>query len=99
MANIYHVTTSEEWKQAQGAGEYSAASLATEGFIHCSLDHQVAGVLERYFKDKSNLVKLVIETSILKNHYVLEWSPSVNEQFPHIYGPINIDAVIEVIPL
>jgi uncharacterized protein (DUF952 family) len=99
MAIIYHVTTSDEWKQALRAAEYSAPSLATEGFIHCSLDHQVAGVLERYFKNKSGLLKLVIDTGKLRNKYVLEWSASTNEEFPHIYGTINTDAVIDVIPL
>ncbi|MCW3119843.1 MAG: hypothetical protein JWM28_3925 [Chitinophagaceae bacterium] len=99
MALIYHVTTKVEWKAALEKGFYEAASLATEGFIHCSEEQQVEGVLERYFNGKTDLVKLVIDTGKLTSHYVMEWSPSTRDTFPHIYGPINVDAVIKVIPL
>ena len=99
MAIIYHVTSAEEWNVAKEKGSYEAPSLRSEGFIHCSQDHQVAGVLERYFVGKDGLVKLVIDTDKLESRYVSEWSPSVQDTFPHIYGPINVSAVIEVIAL
>jgi uncharacterized protein (DUF952 family) len=99
MLIIYHVTAKSEWKAALKKGFYEAASLATEGFIHCSEKHQVTGVLERYFKDKTNLIKLVIETGKLTSPYVQEWSPSAKDTFPHIYGPINLDAVVETVEL
>ena len=99
MPIIYHVTTAAEWKSAQEKGFYEAASLKTEGFIHCSEQHQVAGVLERYFKDKNGLVKLVIDTSKLNSRYVQEWSPSTRDTFPHIYGPVNSEAVIDIVAL
>jgi len=99
MPIIYHVTTAAEWKSAQENGFYEAASLKTEGFIHCSEQHQVAGVLERYFKDKNGLVKLVIDTSKLSSRYVQEWSPSIRDTFPHIYGPVNTEAVIDIVAL
>jgi uncharacterized protein (DUF952 family) len=96
MPVIYHVTTAAEWKAAQERGVYEAASLRAEGFIHCSEEHQVAGVLGRYFSGQDNLLKLIIDTSRLTSRYVQEWSPSIRDTFPHIYGPINLDAVIEV---
>ena len=99
MPIIYHVTTAAEWNSAQEKGFYEAASLKTEGFIHCSEEHQVAGVLERYFNNKTGLVKLAIDTSKLTSRYVQEWSPSIRDTFPHIYGPINTDAVIDIIAL
>ena len=99
MPIIYHVTTAAEWKAAQEKGFYEAASLKAEGFIHCSEEHQVAGVLERYFSDQDNLLKLIIDTSKLNSRYVQEWSPSIHDTFPHIYGPINLDAVIEVVAI
>jgi len=99
MPIIYHVTTSTEWNAAQEKGFYEATSLKTEGFIHCSEQHQVAGVLERYFENKTGLVKMVIDTSKLTSRYVQEWSPSIRDTFPHIYGPVNTDAVIEIIAL
>ena len=99
MPIIYHVTTATEWNAAQEKGFYEAASLKTEGFIHCSEQHQVEGVLERYFENKTGLVKLVIDTSKLTSRYVQEWSPSIRDTFPHIYGPVNTDAVIDIIAL
>ena len=99
MPIIYHVTTAAEWNAAQEKGFYEAPSLKTEGFIHCSEQHQVEGVLERYFENKTGLVKLVIDTSKLTSRYVQEWSPSIRDTFPHIYGPVNTDAVIDIIAL
>ena len=99
MPVIYHVTTAAEWNRALKKGFYEAPSLHSEGFIHCSQDHQVAGVLERYFAGKDELVKLVIDTDKLTSKYVFDWSPSVQDTFPHVYGPINTDAVTDVVGL
>jgi len=100
MPIIYHVTTAAEWKAAREKGHYESPSLVNEGFIHCSADDaQVKGVLERYFSGKTDLVKLVIDTAKLTSPFVYEWSPSTADTFPHVYGPINPEAVTEVIPL
>jgi uncharacterized protein (DUF952 family) len=95
MSVIYHVTTLESWQQAQEDGYYEAHSLSTEGFIHCSKAEQVAGVLQRYFAGQKNLVKLVIETSKLTAPLQYDLSPSLNETFPHVYGRINLAAVVD----
>jgi uncharacterized protein (DUF952 family) len=97
MPVIYHVTTEAEWQSAKEKGSYTSPSLQAEGFIHCSAnDAQVAGVLQRYFSGKSNLVRLSIDTGKLSSRFIYEWSPSTEDTFPHIYGPVNIDAVTEV---
>jgi uncharacterized protein (DUF952 family) len=99
MPFIYHITTKEEWRQAQEDGFYQSPTLTEEGFIHCSQENQVSGVLERYFSDKKDLVKLVIDTDKLNNKIIFEWSPSSQDTFPHIYGPINKEAVIDVVQI
>ena len=99
MAIIYHITTVAEWRMAQQKGVYEAASLPVEGFIHLSKAEQVAGVLERYYKGQSGLVKLSVDTEKLKAGLRYELAPSVNEAFPHLYGPLNLDAVITVTEL
>jgi uncharacterized protein (DUF952 family) len=99
MPVIYHVTTAEAWKEAQSKGYYEHLSLQEEGFIHCSQEHQVAGVLERYFAGKTDLVKLVIDTDKLTSKYVFDWSSSTADTFPHVYGVINTSAITIVIPL
>ncbi len=96
---IYHITTLSDWQAAISQGYYEADSLSIEGFIHCSTANQVQGVLERYFTGKTNLVKLVIDTQQLENQLKYELAPSVNEEFPHVFGSINLNAVIEVIHL
>ncbi len=99
MPIVYHITTKEEWENAPQKGSYEAASLKEEGFIHCSEERQVAGVLERYFSEKSDLVRLVIDTDRLTSRYIQEWSSSLQDTFPHIYGPVNLEAVIDVLPV
>lgn len=96
MEVIYHVTTKQEWEEALKKEFYEASSLHTEGFIHCSKAEQVAGVLERYFQGKNDLVKLHIDISKLQNELKFELASSVNEEFPHVFGTINIDAVIKI---
>lgn len=97
MPIIYHVTTAAEWNAAKANGFYETPSLKAEGFIHCSQEQQVAAVLERYFAGKTDLVKLVIDTDLLTSRFVFEWSPSTADTFPHVYGVINIEAVVEVV--
>ena len=91
---IYHITTAAAWEKAQLDGAYIADSLAIEGFIHCSTSDQVAGVLERYYKGQTNLVKLTIDKSKVTSPLIFELATSINEVFPHIHGPIDIAAVI-----
>ena len=93
---IYHVTTTAAWDAAKQAGEYVASSLGTEGFIHLSRKEQVQGVLERYYAGQSDLVLLHVEETLLTAPLKYERAPSVNEDFPHVYGPINIDAVVQI---
>lgn len=91
---IYHITTATAWEKAQLEGAYIADSLATEGFIHCSTTDQVAGVLDRYYKGQTGLVKLTIDKSKVTSPLIYELATSINEVFPHIHGPINLSAII-----
>jgi len=102
---IFHITKHEDWEAAQTKGEYIAESLATEGFIHCSTLNQVLPVAENFYKGQNNLILLMIEPTLLSSD--LKWEapsggtppPGVpeGEQFPHVYGPINIDAVVSAL--
>jgi uncharacterized protein (DUF952 family) len=100
---ILHITSKQEWLEAQQRGEYVAPSLQTEGFIHCSTDKQVVHVANAFYHGQGNLVLLVIDESKLTSE--LKWEPpagppaagiSVTDTFPHIYGAINLDAVVSV---
>ncbi len=93
---IYHITTKQQWALALEKGQYVADTLDTEGYMHCSTAEQVAGVLERYYQGKSDLVKLTIERAKVERPLVFELAGSINEVFPHIHGPLNLDAVTAV---
>lgn len=98
MGLIYHIAYQKEWEAALAAGSYQTASLQEEGFIHASDASQVDASFQRYYAGQSGLVKLVIDTERLTSQLIYEWSPTTAATFPHIYGPINPDAVIDVIP-
>ncbi len=98
---IYHVVSETNWQKALqtagpgGQGFYEADSLASEGFIHTSKADQVQGVLTRYYKAKTNLILLHIDETKLTAPLKMELAASVNEEFPHIYGRLNLDAVVK----
>ena len=92
---IYHIAQKADWQQAVLSGLYFPASFNQERFIHCSTSKQVEGVLERYFQNQS-VLKLTIDAALLVHPPKFEWATSVNQLFPHIYGPINIEAVIGI---
>lgn len=96
---IYHVVTAPQWQLALQQGFHAADSLAVEGFIHASKEEQVKGVLERYYKNVPDLLLLHIDETKLTAELKYELAPSVNEAFPHIYGRLNIDAVVKTTPL
>lgn len=87
------------WQDAVAKGYYEAPSLLTEGFIHTSTEKQVQGVLERYYKGQQDLLLLHIDETKLTAELKYELSPSVNELFPHIYGRLNLDAVVGIAEL
>ncbi|NCI45935.1 DUF952 domain-containing protein [Sediminibacterium soli] len=93
---IYHITTAEKWTAAQLTGQYEADSLQTEGFIHCSTEEQLAGVLQRYYQGKKGLLQLQIDSRLLVSELRYELSPSIGQEFPHIYGSLNISAIVSV---
>lgn len=96
---IFHVTEKQSWENAVQQGFYEAPSLHTEGFIHNSKAEQVSGVLDRYYKGKNDLLLLHIDETKLISPLKYELALSVNEEFPHIFGPINIDAVVKTEPI
>ena len=101
---ILHITSRTEWGDAQMRGEYIAPSLQTEGFIHCSTEKQVLHVANAFYRGKTDLVLLLVDESKLKPE--LKWeapagppAPGISEfdSFPHIFGPINLTAVVSVL--
>ncbi len=91
---FYHATTPEQWAKYENDDFYAAESLDTEGFIHASFAEQVEKTLKLYFKGIEKVWLLTIDSTFLTSEFVVEASRD-GELFPHIYGTINKDAIIE----
>jgi uncharacterized protein (DUF952 family) len=92
---IYHIVLPQVWEKFKDQYEYEAASLAAEGFIHCSYRSQLDEVLQRYYKDAEKVLILHINPHYLTSPMIAE--PSTNREiYPHIYGKINKSAVVNV---
>lgn len=103
MSLIYHITTPADWQHALADGSYTISTrgrtLAEQGFIHCSAADQVAAVANFIYRGEAGLIVLVIDTSRVPAQIRYEKAPGTDEEFPHIYGALNIDAVIGTVPL
>ena len=93
--HIYHIVLPEIWEHVRNDRLYGHESLAAEGFIHCSYEHQLDGVIGRYYADRDKLVVLTIDPQKLSARLVAEPSTG-GDIYPHIYGPLNMTAVIGV---
>ncbi len=96
---IFHLALPDEWRAAVAAGEYRVstrgATLEEVGFIHCSRPEQVDGVRKMFYADLSDLVLLTIDTDLLTSPWQLDEVPGSELTFPHVYGPINLEAVVD----
>ena len=92
---LFHITQDATWQAAKAAGIYRAPSLTTEGFIHLSTAEQVVSTANRFYKGQPELVLLGIEEERLQAEVRYENVPS-HGVFPHLYGPINVEAVEQV---
>ena len=97
MSEIYHLVLPSVWEARPGE-PYRADSLQTEGFIHCSYAHQVAASANRFYASAGELLVLRIDPATLSSPVKAEAAGS-GELFPHVYGPIDRDAVTSARPL
>ncbi len=99
---ILHIISKKDWEKAQKEGGYTPPSLASEGFIHCSTKEQTADTANLFFKGQTDLLLLSIDTLQLESPLVFEAPAGMpNDEnragkFPHIYGHLNLNAVVKV---
>lgn len=93
---ILHITTKQDWERALQDGQYTIDSLEKDGFIHCSRVDQICRVADYNFPSQEGLVLLCINEANLLSPVRDEDLYQLNETYPHIYGPINLDAVEQV---
>ena len=104
---ICHITTRAAWEAAQASGQFLSPEFDQHKFIHCSTPEQVLLVANAFFRGRSELVLLVIDPVRLRSP--VRWEPphstgrlpdfTLDAVFPHVYGPVNIDAVARTVEL
>lgn len=100
---IFHLALQSAWDEAQEAGSYRVSTLGLDlddvGFIHCSQASQVDGVHDRFYGGVAEpVVLLTIDTDLLTSQWQLDDVPGQEHPFPHVYGPIDVGAVVAAEP-
>ena len=103
MSSIFHIAYPADWAQATEQGEYRVSTrgrtLEEQGFIHAGEANQVEPVANMIYSDDDDLIVLVIDPKALSSELRYDEVPGWSDPFPHIYGPLNIDAVTNTLPL
>ncbi len=94
---LLHICSRTNWRKAQDLGRLKDPSLDSEGFIHCSFVDQVLTPANALFTGQTDLILLVIDRSRLKSRLVIEDSYGSGMEFPHVYGPIELEAVTSTV--
>jgi uncharacterized protein (DUF952 family) len=92
--HIFHLVSREEWDP--DLPRYAPDSLEAEGFVHCSTEEQLARVANAVFPDHRDLLVLEIDPTQVTAEVVWEDLYDLDENFPHIYGPVEREAIVSV---
>ncbi|HZU78577.1 MAG TPA: DUF952 domain-containing protein [Acidimicrobiales bacterium] len=102
IASVFHIADPGFLAEALASGSYrgSSAGLSLDdvGFVHCARPDQLAGVVERYYRDADEIVVLVVDTDRLGVPLREEPGES-GASFPHLYGPLPMSAVVRTVKL
>ena len=97
MSFIYHIVEKDYFHQQEKLEHYVAPSLAEVGFIHFSKTDQLLQVANSFYKGQNQLYLLKVDETALKAELKMEpplEAPHSGLLFPHLYGPLNWDAVV-----
>ncbi|MEZ2240742.1 DUF952 domain-containing protein [Microcoleus sp.] len=94
MSVIFHIAKSQQWEEAKQLQFYRGDTLDSEGFIHCSTIPQITRSANKFFIGQTGLLLLWIDSE--KVEAEVKYEPAAGDMYPHIYGPLNVDAVLKV---
>ncbi|MEY9782496.1 DUF952 domain-containing protein [Sinorhizobium fredii] len=98
-ATIYKIVPALLWQEARRAGQFAGAPVdLADGFIHFSTDDQVAETAARHFEGQTDLLLVAVDADALGDKLAYEPSRG-GALFPHLYGPLTLDAVLWEKPL
>ncbi|MER2493158.1 DUF952 domain-containing protein [Catenovulum sediminis] len=90
---IYLIASEAEYQASQISGQIIRDSLQAEGFIHASPKSQLNRVANKFYKNTQSPLILVVDKTKITSP--VKWEPAKGGLYPHIYGPLNIDAVVK----
>lgn len=100
MKSIYHLAPAARWHGWPSGRPYLPAEFAADGFVHCTAGEALMlQVANRFYRGApGDFVLLVIDPARLTSPLKWERSPTddLAPLFPHIYGPIDPEAVVDV---
>jgi uncharacterized protein (DUF952 family) len=101
LDRIYHLALHAEWYEASASGTaYRRSTLGTtleeQGFIHCSFADQVQQIADLVYVGRDDVVLLVIDPALVPHQIEVENLEGGDQLFPHIYGPLPLQAVVAV---
>lgn len=96
---IYHILNVNEWEESKSKKFYEPLSYSIEGFIHCSALDKIEESANRFFRGKYEIVILCIDEERVKAEIIYEDLYNTGFEFPHIYGQLNLDSVVEVVKI
>jgi uncharacterized protein (DUF952 family) len=99
VPRIYKICPASAWREAERQGVYrGSADDARDGFIHFSTAPQVAGTARKHFFGQAELLLIAVDADALGE--ALRWERSRNDElFPHLYGDLDLGAVVEVLDM
>lgn len=92
---IYHIVEPAYFKSFDGKAEYFPARFEEEGFIHNCFEDQFEYVFTTHFNHVKEVLILKIDPIKIHARIIVEGDQHP-KGFPHIYGPINVDAIVKI---
>jgi uncharacterized protein (DUF952 family) len=91
---IYLLSSQAEYQQAKLTGVLKRDSLQSEGFIHAAPQSQLNRLANKYHKNTEQPLILRVDKKLIVAE--VKWEPATGGLYPHIYGTMNMDAVVDV---
>lgn len=95
---IIHSLTEKLWKQYNGKNFYGTEQIEEYGYIHCSEISSYKYVAPNFKETNEKMLLLVIDTDKVQSEIKWEDFWDFGIKYPHIYGMLNMDAVVDVLP-
>lgn len=95
---LCHILSGKDLEIAQKEGVYTPSSLESEGFIHCSTVAQTLRTANTFYRNQDDLMLLWIAEDEVNAEIRFEDLKNEDMLFPHIYGALNLDAVVDQQP-